>query len=62
MTNGRSARRNDHRLVPMIGSEVQRYSPERICADCDTVLSIYNATAFCSLHTRPGRWLVNRVV
>jgi hypothetical protein len=45
----------------MSGPRVQSFPPNRVCAECATVLSIYNETEFCSLHGRPRKWLVNRV-
>jgi len=46
----------------MSGPRVQSFPPNRVCAECATVLSIYNETEFCSLHGRPRKWPVNRVV
>lgn len=62
MSNGRAARTSHRQVVPMSGPRVQSFPQNRVCAECATVLSIYNATAFCSLHARPGQWLVNRVL
>ena len=62
MSNGRAGRTSDHQVVPMSGPRVQSFPPNRVCAECATVLSIYNETEFCSLHGRPRKWLVNRVV
>ena len=50
MTKGRSGRGSYNRLVPMNGPRLRRSSLKRICSECATVLSIYNSTAFCSLH------------
>jgi hypothetical protein len=58
MSNGRAGRMGDHRLVPLSGSPVQSFPPRRVCADCATVLSIYNGTAFCSLHGPAGSGFV----
>ncbi len=35
---------------------VRAYQDGRICAhpECHTILSIYNATKYCTLHTRPS--------
>jgi hypothetical protein len=62
MSNGRANQTSNHELVPMNGPPVQRFPPWRVCTECTTVLSIYNATAFCALHARPGSWLINLVV
>ena len=53
MSNGRAGRTTDHSVWPMSGPAVHRFPPNRVCADCATVLSIYNETEFCSLHGRP---------
>jgi hypothetical protein len=39
----------------MSGPRVQSFPPNRVCAECATVLSIYNETEFCSLHGRPRK-------
>lgn len=62
MSNGRAGRMGDHRVVSMSGPRVQSFPPNRICEECATVLSIYNETEFCSLHERPRKLAVNRVV
>jgi len=31
----------------MSGPRVQSFPPNRVCAECATVLSIYNETEFC---------------
>jgi len=62
MSNGRAGRTTDHFLMTMAGPPIVRFRPKRVCADCDTVLSIYNPADLCSLHERP-RWPpVNRVL
>ena len=60
MSNGRGGRTRDHQLVPMSGPPVQSFPSKRVCVEdgCATVLSIYNGTAFCSLHEPIGRWEV----
>jgi hypothetical protein len=55
MSNGRAGRTSNHELVPMNGPRVPRFPPWRVCVGCATVLSIYNATSFCSVHEPPGR-------
>ena len=61
MSNGRAGRTRDHQLVPMSGPPVQSFPSKRICVveGCATMLSIYNGTAFCSLHEPIGRWAVD---
>ncbi len=62
MSNGRGGRAGDHLIVPMAGRRIVRFAPKRVCVDCDTVLSIYNSTAFCSLHEGPHIAPIRRVV
>ncbi len=54
MSNVRAGRTGDHQWVPMSGPPVPRFPARRVCGECATVLSIYNGTAFCSLHEGPG--------
>jgi hypothetical protein len=39
-------------IPPRAGEKVSSYSAGRVCSDqlCTTVLSVYNASAFCSVH------------
>jgi hypothetical protein len=60
--SGRAGRMGDHLVVPLSGHRIQRFPPDRICMDCATVLSIYNETEFCSVHERPRKLTVNRVL
>jgi hypothetical protein len=48
----------------MKGPRVQTFAARRVCANdrCVTVLSIYNSTDFCSLHTPPRKAVVNHVL
>jgi hypothetical protein len=62
MSKWRAGRTSDRQPAPTKAHRVQRFPPKRLCAaeGCATVLSIYNATLFCSLHARPATWVVNR--
>jgi hypothetical protein len=64
MSNGSAKRSSDHRIVPMKRSIVESFPAGRVCAheECVTLLSIYNATDFCSLHAPPGKWVVKHVL
>lgn len=64
MSNGVAGRASDHRIVSMSGPPVQTFPSKRVCAEeqCVTLLSIYNATEFCSLHARPGKWVVKHAL
>ena len=64
MSNGRAGRTGDHQLVPMSGPPIESFAPKRVCGvkGCATVLSIYNGTAFCSLHEPLGRWFVKHAI
>jgi hypothetical protein len=62
MSNGRAGRTTDHLIMPLSGPRLQRFPADRVCADCLTVLSIYNETEFCSLHGRPRKLSVNRIL
>jgi hypothetical protein len=64
MSNGAAGRVSDHRIASMTGPRVQTFPPRRVCADdgCVTLLSIYNATDFCSLHPPPGKWFVKHAL
>jgi hypothetical protein len=48
----------------MTGPPVRSFPPRRVCIEggCVTVLSIYNGTAFCSLHQQLGRIIVKHTV
>ncbi|GEM_PF-4734088 len=54
MSNGHGGQTGDHRLFSMSGPAVPRFPAQRVCGECATRLSIYNGTAFCSLHEEPG--------
>jgi hypothetical protein len=53
VSHGRGGR-TDHQLVPLRGPPLRSFPPRRVCGVCATVLSIYNGTAFYSLHEGPG--------
>jgi hypothetical protein len=54
-------RAGDFLIMPPKGSRVLRFPPRRVCVACDTVLSIYNSTEYCSLHEPPRRTPIKRV-
>jgi hypothetical protein len=62
MSNGSAGKASEHQIVPMNGPRVQTFPSKRVCGGegCLTVLSIYNSTAFCSLHTQPVKSVINR--
>jgi hypothetical protein len=62
VSKGRAGRMSDHVMVPLNGPPLHRFPAHRVCAECATVLSIYNDTEFCSLHERSRKLPVNRVV
>jgi hypothetical protein len=57
MSNGHVGRGGDHRLLSLNGPRLHCFAAKRICAEgsCDTLLSIYNGTAFCSVHEGIGK-------
>jgi hypothetical protein len=46
--------------VPTKGSIVESFRAGRVCSEegCETLLSIYNSSEFCSVHTQPVKWVV----
>ena len=62
MTNGRAGRTSDRPMMPLSGHALQRFPANRVCIDCATVLSIYNDSDFCSVHARPRKLSVNRIL
>jgi len=62
MNNGRVGRTSDYHSRPRGDRPIVRFARERVCVNCDTVLSIYNSTEFCSVHEPPHRSPLKRVV
>ena len=60
MSKGSPRRATDSVIMPVKGSIVETFPRGRVCSDerCDTMLSIYNSTDFCSVHTQPVKWVV----
>jgi hypothetical protein len=55
MTRGAARRATDHTIVSGKGSIAETFPRGRVCSyeRCETLLSIYNSTDFCSVHAQP---------